>query len=355
MPRFPGVHGTTGYEWLNIISRVLLDDRDLPALDRTWRDFSGQQRPFAEILRKAKQRIIDTILSSEFTVLAEALARIAAGHYSTRDFGADRLRAALEAYAIEFPIYRTYITAAGASEADRLTVETAIAKARRGWPGPDPEIFDFLLGAITLDLLKDHRSYSRPRVRDFAFRLQQFTGPLMAKSLEDTAFYRYHRLIALNEVGNDPSTGAITVPDFQALMHERAQQSPFGMTATATHDTKRGEDARMRILSLSELAGDWDAAVAEWRNFNQRVRQQPDTPSAAHEYMFYQALVGAWPSDGIDSTFVERMQAYAVKAAREGKQETSWVNVNETYEVSFTALRPGRARSREIGGFSSLL
>ncbi|HYI28239.1 MAG TPA: malto-oligosyltrehalose synthase [Bradyrhizobium sp.] len=335
-PRFPGMHGTTGYEWLNLISRLLLDERSLPILEKTWCEFSGERRPLPEILLEAKQRVIDTILTSEFTVLTQLLARIAAGHYSTRDYTADRLRAALECYVLAFPVYRTYVTGAGASEADRTTIESTIAAARAHWPGPDPEIFEFLRNVITLDLPGNSRSYSRSRIRNFAYRLQQFTGPLMAKSLEDTAFYRYHRLIALNEVGNDPSNGGISATAFHERMSARAREAPLGLTATATHDTKRGEDARMRILALAEITEDWTAATAQWRDMARTVRASENIPTAAHEYMLYQALVGAWPFTTIDRAFVGRMQAYAVKAAREGKQQTSWVNTNESYEQVLT-------------------
>ena len=335
VPRFPGVHGTTGYEWLNVISRLLLDERCLPALDVAWHEFSARQ-PFREIFRGAKQRVVETILTSEFTVLSQLLSRIAAGHYSTRDYTLDRLSAALQSYVIEFPIYRTYIAASGPAETDRAVIGQAIARARAGWPGSDPEIFDFLEKIITLDILGDTRAYSRSRIRNFASRLQQFTGPLMAKSLEDTAFYRYHRLIALNEVGNDPSHKGITVAEFHERMRLRGRDAPLGLTATATHDTKRGEDARMRILALSEIAEDWASATAQWRDMTRGVRGDSDAPTPAHEYMLYQALIGAWPFAAVDRTFVERMKAYAIKAAREGKQETSWVNANESYERALT-------------------
>jgi (1->4)-alpha-D-glucan 1-alpha-D-glucosylmutase len=153
----------------------------------------------------------------------------------------------------------------------------------------------------------------------------------MAKSLEDTAFYRYHRLIALNEVGNDPSIGNLPVAKFHQHMRDRANGMPLGLTATATHDTKRGEDTRMRILALSEVASEWGASVQQWSEANRLFRDH-DSPTAAHEYMLYQSLVGAWPLAGIDCSFVERMKAYAIKAAREGKQQTSWINVDERYE-----------------------
>lgn len=333
LPRFPGVFGTTGYEWLNIISRLLLDDRHLDVLDRAWREASGDQRSFDAVLIAAKQRVLANILESEFTVLTRLLARIAAGHYSTRDYTAERLRAALETFVLHFPIYRTYITAAGPSPEDRNIIQSTIKKARAGWYGSDQDIFDFLQDALTLDLIAPGRvGHSKARVRRFAFKLQQFTGPMMAKSMEDTAFYRYHRLLALNEVGGDPADAGLSIAEFHARMATRMQTLPHGMTATATHDTKRGEDARTRILSLSEMAEDWAKAVRHWRHLNERTETSP-RPSAAHEYMLYQALIGAWPLTGIDQSFIERMESYAVKAAREGKEQTSWLAPNEGYET----------------------
>ncbi len=334
MPRFPAVAGTTGYEWLNVISRVLLDGKGLDRLERTWRTFTTERAEFAAILETAKLRVIDSMLASEFTVLCRALARIAAGHFSTRDFTLDRLRAALQLYVLEFPVYRSYVTAAGASADDRKTIEDAIARARTRWHGPDPEIFDFVRAAITIDLVAN-TSYSAPRVRNFALKLQQFTGPLMAKAMEDTTFYRYHRLLALNEVGGDPAAPSLSLDEFHRRQQTRAETAPSGLTATATHDTKRGEDARARILALSELAADWDAAVQSWREQNAPLVLEAGghrCPSIGHEYMLYQALIGAWPGT-VDTHFVERMQAYALKAAREAKQETSWTNPNEAYEA----------------------
>jgi (1->4)-alpha-D-glucan 1-alpha-D-glucosylmutase len=334
MPRFPAVAGTTGYEWLNTISRVLVAENGLAPLDRIWRDFTGERADFREILDRAKQRVIETMLASEFNVLANALSRIAAGHFSTRDYTTDRLRAALQLYVLEFPVYRTYVTAGGASPEDLKTIEGAIARARARWAGPDPEIFDFLRAAVTLHLVTDGSGYSIPRVRNFALKLQQFTGPLMAKAMEDTAFYRHHRLLALNEVGGDPAAGALSLAEFHERQRRRAETAPDGLTATATHDTKRGEDARGRILALSELTGEWDAAVQEWRGHNAALTRTEDgkrLPREAHEYMLYQALIGGWP-ETLDDTFVKRVQAYALKAAREGKQQTSWTNPDPGYE-----------------------
>jgi (1->4)-alpha-D-glucan 1-alpha-D-glucosylmutase len=340
MPVLPAVAGTTGYEWLNVISRVLVDDRGLSTLDRFRLEITDNPRPFRQILERAKLRVLENLLSSEFTVLVRLLARIAAGHYRTRDFTLARLEAALRLFILEMPVYRTYVTPAGPSAEDRATIDRAIGAARARWFGPDAEIFDFLCDALTLDLIAPRRSgYSSARVRRFAFKVQQFTGPMMAKSLEDTAFYRYHRLIALNEVGGDPAAPGLSPDGFHAHMARRQAQAPHGLTATATHDTKRGEDARMRVLAIAELADEWMEAVRTWRRLNSRLAEDAKgvrAPSFGFEYMLYQALIGAWPLARLDDSFIERMVAYAIKAAREGKVETSWINADEAYEASLT-------------------
>jgi (1->4)-alpha-D-glucan 1-alpha-D-glucosylmutase len=337
LPPFTGIHGTTGYEWLNTITQVLVDGNGLDPLDEVWRQISNMPPRLGPVLKDAKRRVLETLLTSEFTVLRRLLARIAAGHYSTRDFSADSLRQAFELYILHFPIYRTYLTSAGPTEHDRALISETIDKARADWFAADDGIFEFLRDTLTMDLIKPGRAaHSAPRVRRFALKVQQFTGPMMAKSLEDTAFYRYHRLLALNEVGGDPAARALSVDAFHEAMKIRASKWSHGMTATATHDTKRGEDARARLMALTELPGEWTSAVARWKIQNAPhlvIDGEMRAPSGPFEYMLYQTLLGAWPSGERDDSFQERMQAYALKAAREGKQETSWLNPNEAYEA----------------------
>jgi (1->4)-alpha-D-glucan 1-alpha-D-glucosylmutase len=338
---FVGVHGTTGYEWMNVITQVLVDPKGLDSLGEIWRQISNQPPRLEPVLREAKRRVLETLLTSEFTVLSRLLARIAGGHYSTRDYSADSLRQALELYVLHFPVYRTYLTAAGPSQHDRALISQVIARARADWFAADEGIFDFLRDTLTMDLIKRSTTHSPPRVRRFALKVQQFTGPLMAKSLEDTAFYRYHRLLALNEVGGDPAATGLSLDAFHTMMQTRARAWPHGMTATATHDTKRGEDARARLAALTEIAGEWTSTAAKWKVLNAPhlvTDGNMRAPSVTAEYMLYQALLGACPIEGQDETFVGRMQAYALKAAREGKQETSWLNPNETYEAGLNAF-----------------
>jgi len=336
LQRFPGISGTTGYEWMNVLTHLLVDPKGLDTLDEVWRQVSNQPPQLDPVLETAKRRVLETLLASEFTVLTRLLTRIANGHYSTRDYSADSLRQALELYVMHFPVYRTYITAAGPTAHDRTLIEQTIAQAREEWFAADDGIFDFLRDVLSLDLLKPGRPpHSAPRVRRFALKLQQFTGPLMAKSLEDTAFYRYHRLLALNEVGGDPAAKALSVPAFHAMMQTRAKEWPHGMTATATHDTKRGEDARARLAALTEIPDEWTSTVSRWKLLNAPHVVLNDTkraPTASREYMLYQTLLGAWPLEGPDENFVERIQAYALKAVREAKQETSWLNPQAAYE-----------------------
>jgi (1->4)-alpha-D-glucan 1-alpha-D-glucosylmutase len=334
---FDACDGTTGYEWLNQFSRILLFPKGHTELKEIWRQASNLAPSFEPVLIDSKRRVLETLLVSEFTVLTRLLARIAAGHYSTRDYSEDSLRQALTLFVLHFPVYRTYVRGRTANASDRRTIEVAIARARMDWFAADAGIFDFLRDAVTLDLLLPGRPpHSRARVRRFAAKLQQFTGPLMAKSLEDTAFYRFPLLLALNEVGSNPAAEPMPLANFHAHMSERARRWPRGLTATATHDTKRGEDARMRILALAELAGEWTSAIGRWKTLNARFVSEARgqrCPSIVDEYMIYQSLIGAMPLDGAGSDFIDRFQRFVEKAVREEKLQSSWLNPNEDYEA----------------------
>ena len=216
LPPFAGVHGTTGYEWMNVITQVLIDGSGLEPLDEIWRQISNQSPKLEPILREAKRRVLETLLTSEFTVLTRLLARIASGHYSTRDYSADSLRQALELYVLHFPVYRTYLTSSGPSAHDRAADFGRRSNARAPTGSPPMTASSISCATrLTMDLIKPGRPpHSAPRVRRFALKVQQFTGPMMAKSLEDTTFYRYHRLLALNEVGGDPAAKALSVDAF---------------------------------------------------------------------------------------------------------------------------------------------
>jgi (1->4)-alpha-D-glucan 1-alpha-D-glucosylmutase len=226
------------------------------------------------------------------------------------------------------------------SEEDRRDIGWAVAKARKRYTGPDPEIFNFVQAALTTDLLEQSPVYDRADVLRFAMRFQQYTGPVTAKAVEDTAFYRYTRLLSLNEVGGDPARFGTSPQAFHHAMQLRTKHWPHALNAGATHDTKRGEDARARLNVLSELGAEWETRVERWGALNRFRRYDLEdltAPSPADEYMIYQMLVGSWPPDDpiSEDTLAQfrcRAGEAVRKALREAKRITSWYNPNEAYE-----------------------
>jgi (1->4)-alpha-D-glucan 1-alpha-D-glucosylmutase len=342
LPAWP-VEGTTGYEFLALVNRLFVDPEGEAAIDAAYRRFAGEAPPFERIALDCRHQIMDTLLSSELNVLARELDRISEQHWSTRDYTVERLRLALREIVASFPVYRTYVTRAGAGEDDRRHIHAAVARARRRWVGPDREMLDFIASVLTGDLVKARFSgFNHNDVLRFAMRVQQYTAPVMAKAIEDTAFYRFPRLLSLNEVGGDPQRFAVSPGAFHAANEERRRSWPHALLATATHDTKRGEDARVRLDVLSEIPEDWTQAVRRWRRFNRSRRVETDAgtaPRRVDEYLIYQALLGAWPAElthapvqAAPAKLRERLGAYVVKALREAKLVSSWHDPNEAYE-----------------------
>lgn len=338
------VDGTTGYEFLAQINRVFLHPDGKASIETAFRNFGGTTENFEDILEDSKRHVMETLLASELDVLARELDHLSEQHWLSRDYTQDRLRRAIVATVSQYGVYRSYVTAAGCSDDDRRIIETAISRAKRHWLGPDVEILDFLQSVLTLDLVRHRNSgYSRNEAVRFAMRFQQYSSPVMAKGLEDTAGYRYTRFLGVNEVGSEPDLFDLSVGNFHAANDGRRRDWPRNMLATATHDTKRGEDVRARLNVLSEMP-DWSTTARKWRRFNRRWRTETDgvrTPSFDDEYMIYQTLLGAWPaSDTFETltdreaaaTFTERVKDYVVKALREAKSISSWSNPNEAYE-----------------------
>lgn len=331
------VDGTTGYEVMNLLNGVLVDPAGERPLDRAYHRFLGEAVAFDDVLREAKALVVDNLLASELNVLANALDRLSESHWLSRDFTMERLHRALRAVVIAFPVYRTYVGPRGTTTEDRRDIDWAVAEARRRCPEIDGTLFDFLHGALTADLA-GRGSYARSEVLRFAMKLQQYTGPVMAKSLEDTAFYRYARLLSLNEVGGDPRQFAVTLAAFHHANRERARRWPNAMLATSTHDSKRGEDVRPRLDLLSELPGDWAELSRRWATLNRFARRRHlgrRAPARKDEYLIYQTLLGAWPNqeEALDG-FAERIAEYLTKALREAKQRTSWARPDEGYEAA---------------------
>ncbi len=342
LARWP-VAGTTGYDTLNLLNGLLVCRRAQAAFDRLYGRFLGDDIDVDSLVYDAKLGILGTSLRPELKVLGRQLKRIADADPMTRDFTLDGLTQGLAEVIGWFPVYRSYVADGRATEDDRRWIERATRRAQRRTAQSDKEAFDFIAEVLT-------QARGGTQAQAFATRFQQLTGPAMAKGLEDTACYRYTRLASLNEVGGDPRRFGIGVEPFHAAMIERSRDWPAAMTATATHDTKRGEDVRARLDVLSEIPAAWGARIVRWRRFNRALRWQDaegvPAPSRNAEYLLYQTLVGSWPVELLDGAaagpvldaYADRVSAYMIKAAREAKRNTTWLDPDAEYEAALTTF-----------------
>ncbi|MGH8200587.1 MAG: malto-oligosyltrehalose synthase [Steroidobacteraceae bacterium] len=331
------LHGETGYHFANVVNRLLVDTASKSRMDRTYRSFIGEPRHWADMVYDCQHRVLRKSLASELTTAANILARIAGGDRHTRDFTLASLWRALAEVIACFPVYRTYVTAS-VSETDRRYIDWAIAAARRRSSAVELPVFDFVRSALLLELPAQSES-ARGRMRRFALKFQQITAPTTAKGIEDTALYRFNRLVSLNEVGGEPDLYGSSATAFHSDAQYRARHWPHEMLATSTHDTKRSEDVRARISVLSEVPALWRQAVNRWRRMNRTRRREVGgmpAPSPDDEYLLYQTLIGTWPLAEPDEAGLEayrqRIEAYMLKAAREAKARTSWAAPNTEYE-----------------------
>jgi (1->4)-alpha-D-glucan 1-alpha-D-glucosylmutase len=338
-PRWP-VAGTTGYEFLNVVNALFVDPAGARGLTSTYARFIGDRPDFAEVAYESKRLVMDTTMASEIAMLGRRLGRISERRRSARDFTERMLTEALREVVACFPVYRTYVgTDDGEGSArDRRYVEAAVAEARRRNPSVSGSIFAFIRGLLCLELPADVTEAERVEILEFVGRFQQLTGPFTAKGIEDTAFYRYHRLVSLNEVGGHPDVFGISLEEFHERCRQRHARWPAAISVLSTHDTKRGEDVRARINVLSEIPDEWRTRVRAWHRLNRAKKTRGDgepAPDNNEEYLLYQTLLGAWPAgadaDGHDA-FVERIQRYMHKALREAKVHVSWVNPRPEYD-----------------------
>ncbi|MGC1373823.1 MAG: malto-oligosyltrehalose synthase, partial [Candidatus Sulfotelmatobacter sp.] len=342
------VCGTTGYDFCNLVNGLFVDPGNAGRMDRIYESFIGDEVDFDNLAYLSRRLIIRTALVSELNVLANRLARIALSKRRTCDFTLNNLRDALTQVVASFPVYRTYVSSSRVSESDARYIGIAIDRAKRRSPAADTSVFDFIRDVLLTRIAEGQDESYRKAVTTFAMKFQQFTSPVMAKGLEDTAFYRYNRLISLNEVGGDLRRFGTTPARFHAANEERLRDWPHTMLATSTHDSKRSEDVRTRIDALSEIPAHWRFRLRDWRKMNRShkplVNGAP-APSPNDEYLLYQTLIGAWPVEPLNSvndwkTFTDRIQKYMLKAIREAKENTSWINQNTEYEnavASFVA------------------
>ena len=358
------VEGTTGYTFTNQVLGLLIDPAAEETLTQAYADFTGDRQTFAEIVHECKIRITENEMASELNVLARDAVRVAHQNPRTSDFTHNILRRALQEIVACFPVYRTYIDTDGApTEADRRDLDWAMAQARRNQPDLDPSVFDFLYQLLSGDLVARPRSgFSRHSVLRTAMKLQQYSGPVMAKGLEDTAFYRYNRFLALNEVGGNPDQFGMSLRDFHKANTQRAKYRPHSMLATSTHDTKRGEDARARLAAIAEAAGEWAQQVPAWSRILRAGRGDIEgtaPPGRDDEYVFYELLVASWPLElrngelggGALRAYAERIKTAMVKSIREAKVRSTWAAPNQAYEDAVLAFVDGALNPDQSAAF----
>jgi len=376
LPESWPVHGTTGYGFAAACDGLFVDQGGEARFTHLYNCFVKARPDLSELIRASKHLIMDTVLSGELQVLATRLTRLAKADRNTRDFTFNSLRGALAEIVAAFPVYRTYVTAAGASREDVRCVEWAVGVARKRSQDAATGIFEFVRDVLLVRQAPEEPY--RAAVCAFAMKFQQYSGPVTAKAVEDTAFYQYDRLVSLNEVGGDPGRFGRSVAAFHQENQDRARRWPHAMLAGSTHDSKRSEDVRARISALSELPGEWSRAIAGWSRLNRGPAPAAGTeraPSAEDEYLLYQTLLGVWPFQAPDAqglaALLERVEAYMLKAGREAKLRTSWINPRPDYETATrdflrALLAPGpgnlflreflpfQARVARTGAFTSL-
>jgi malto-oligosyltrehalose synthase/4-alpha-glucanotransferase len=341
LPENWAVHGTTGYRFANVLNGLLVDTDARQRVDRAWRAFVRDEAiDFAEAAYRGRRLIMRGALAGELNVLANHLLRLARASRRTRDFTLNTLRQALAEVVACFPVYRTYI-AESATDQDRRYIDWAVAQATRRSRAGDASVFDFVRRALLAEAPARTSPALTAAYRAFAMRFQQFTSPVTAKGVEDTAFYVFNRLVSLNEVGGHPDDFGITVAAFHGASANRAAKWPHTMLASSTHDNKRSEDVRARIDVISELPAAWRLAVRRWSRFNRskkRTVEGAKAPSRNDEYFLYQTLLGTFPANELDgdglAAYRERIVPYMLKAVREAKVRTSWINPNEAYEAA---------------------
>ncbi|HSK51992.1 MAG TPA: malto-oligosyltrehalose synthase [Clostridia bacterium] len=320
------VDGTTGYDFLNLVGGLFVDGAAEAAMTRTWAEFTGAPDGVTAMAREAKLEVLRDILGSELNRITALLLEICESHRRYRDFTRHECHEVVRELAASFPVYRTYVRAEEGSIGpdDELAIQRALEDAVSQRPDLEERLFRFVADLLLLRV-------GGEREHEFVMRFQQLTGAVMAKGVEDTAFYRYLRLVSLNEVGGDPATFGVEPGAFHAANEARLADWPDTMLATTTHDTKRSEDARLRIHLLSEVPEPWRAAVSRWSTLLGSHRRE-GLPDPATEYLLYQTLVGTWPI-GLD-----RLLPYLEKAVREARTHTSWGAPNEAYESAIASF-----------------
>ncbi len=333
------IAGTTGYEFANQTTHLLIDAAAAQALTDIYQQIIGVPDSFSTLVYKKKCWVMETSFESEIVSLARQLDGLSEFYRTYRDCTRNVLTNAIRQVIACFPVYRTYATEnRPPSESEERIILHAISLARRRNPAIDKTIFDFLRNVLLMRFPESLSPEQRRAHVYFVMRFQQCTGPVAAKGLEDTVFYLYNRLIALNEVGGNPDNFGLSISEFHQLNIDCATRTPHSLLGTSTHDTKRSEDVRLRIAALSEIPIQWRKAIRRWMRINRKFRIIIDgevAPSPNEEYFLYQTLIGCWPFELTPESrpnFTARIQEYLVKALKEGKVNSSWTEPNEEWE-----------------------
>ena len=314
------IQGTSGYDFMNVCNRFLVHGEGLLELTKIYREFTSEPVDFGEIAQQKKKMVQQEALGSDINRLASLFVEICESNRDRRDYTRSEIRRALREVASRFPVYRTYVVA----DRDRIMdedltyIDLAVTRAKEGRQDLDAGLFDFIADVLTLRVRGKMES-------EFLMRFQQFTSTVMAKGVEDTAFYCFNRMVGLNEVGNDPGRDGISAEEFHGYFTKMQATHPLTMTTLSTHDTKRADDVRARLATITEIPGRWRAALNRWSRMNARFRTG-SLPDRNTECFLYQTLIGAWPITK------DRLIAYMEKAAREAKQQTSWTQQNKEFE-----------------------
>jgi (1->4)-alpha-D-glucan 1-alpha-D-glucosylmutase len=337
LPQEWPVRGTTGYDFLHLANQVFIEPRNEARFTAIYAKILGHESNPDELIYRSKLKVMQTSLSSEIYVLTNLLDHLATSDRRARDFTESILERVIRETIACFPVYRTYIDDRGQyTERDITFIIQAIERAKHRNPDVAGSAFDFLKNILLLGNKNDEKYPARLH---FALKFQQLTGPVMAKGVEDTAFYVYTRFLSSNEVGSSIKSFGITTELFHATNLDRLQKSPDSMLTTSTHDTKRSEDVRNRLNVLSEMPSHWASMVRRWMRMNTVHKQKLDdgriAPDPNEEYLIYQTIAGAWPwqmeTPEDRQKFLQRMKDYCTKALSEAKVNLSWTNPDAEY------------------------
>lgn len=330
--------GTSGYDFLNQVNGIFCKQENEQQFSQIYDMVTGSSNNYAELAIGKKRLMAETNLVGDIDNIAHFLQEISEQYRYGRDFTLSGLRKAIFEVLVNFPVYRTYVDEKGTSKSDREYIAATLAKAKAA-----NQLLIRELNFIEQVLLQNYDSKfttaQKQQWLNITMKLQQYSGPLMAKGIEDTLFYVYNRLASLNEVGGNPEAFGVSVEEFHQFNQDRLKSHPHSMSTTSTHDTKRSEDVRARLNVLSEIPTEWEQRMTFWRqiNYNKKVRINSRLiPDANDEYFFYQNLLGVFPFKLEDTEkLITRLKEYSIKAVREAKIHTAWLRPDQVYEDEF--------------------